>query len=127
MPPNPRREDRSGGAEEGGEEGGGEFLEGAVAEVDFGEGADADAAEAEDAEVEGGHQAADVAVAAFAEDEAEGRRCAVARRWVGEDGQGAEVFAAVGDAAEDLAALGRGGKAVEPDTVFFFGVVGGVP
>ena len=42
-------------------------MEGAVAEVGFGEGADADAAEAEDTKIEGGHQAADVAVAAFAE------------------------------------------------------------
>ena len=57
-----------GGGKEGGDDGGGEFLEGAVVEVGFGEGADADAAEAEDTEVEGGHQAADVAVAAFAED-----------------------------------------------------------
>ena len=50
--------------QERGEEVGGEFDEGAVAEVGFGEGADAEAAEAEDAEAQGGHQAADVAVAA---------------------------------------------------------------
>ena len=75
-------------------------------EVGFGEGADADAAEAEDAEVEGRHQAADVAVAAFAEDETEGGGMLGGRWRVVVDGQGAEVFAAVGDAAEDLAALG---------------------
>lgn len=80
-----------------------------MAEVGFGEGADADAAETEDAEVQGRHQAADVAVAAFAQDEAEGGRMLGGRRRVVEDGQGAEVFAAVLDAAEDLAALGGSG------------------
>ena len=77
-----------------------------MAEVGFGEGADADAAEAEDAEAESGHQAADVAVAALAQDEAEGRGMLGGRRRVVVDGQGAEVFATVEDAAEDGAAAG---------------------
>ena len=112
-------------SEKAGKLGGREFAQGLSTQIDFGEGADADASQALNAQANDFEHAADVAVAAFAEYNAQGGGAAGPRGF-GNDGEGTQEFTIVLDAGEHGSDLVAGGEVVSPGAIFFFDVVAGM-